>query len=167
LDEHYRNRAREIVKKIVYITIATASSANEPWNSPVYSAYDDDGKFYWCSSPRAQHSRNIADNGRVFLVIYDSTVPEGTGEGVYIQAQAAALDDPTEMAKAKQHMALRVGKELGAEADRLFNADLQRIYCATPKRAWMNGFESDQNGCYVRDIRVEIPVECLRELVTW
>lgn len=30
-----------------------------------------------------------------------------------------------------------------------------------------NGIESDENGRFVRDIRVEIPVDALRGLVTW
>ena len=167
MSEHLQNRAREIVHKIIYITVATASSDHEPWNSPVYSAYDNDGNFYWCSSPKAQHSRNIAETGKAFLVIYDSTVPEGTGEGVYVQAEVAALDDPAEIAKAKEHMALRVGKTMGAEADRLLDAQLQRIYRAAPRRVWMNGCENDENGRYVRDTRVEIPVGCLKGLVTW
>ncbi len=167
MSEHHQNRARKIVQRILYVTIATASSEGEPWNSPVYSVYDDHANFYWTSSPQAQHSRNIDDNGKVFLVIYDSTVPEGTGEGVYVEATAAALEAPAEIAEAKRNMALRVGKKLGAETDRLLEAHIQRIYRATPKRVWMNGFENDENGSYVRDIRVEIPVACLKGLVTW
>jgi len=41
------------------------------------------------SDKNGQHSKNIAENNRVFIVIYDSTVPEGDGEGVYIQAMAS------------------------------------------------------------------------------
>jgi nitroimidazol reductase NimA-like FMN-containing flavoprotein (pyridoxamine 5'-phosphate oxidase superfamily) len=167
MSERHRNRAREIVQRILYVTIATASSKVEPWNSPVYSAYDDDANFYWTSSPHAQHSRNIDDNGKAFLVIYDSTAPEGTGEGVYVEATAAALEDPAEIAEARRNLALRVRKQLGPEPDRLLEAGVQRIYRATPKRVWMNGFEHDANGSFVRDIRVEIPIACLEGLVTW
>lgn len=167
MSEHYQNRARQIVQKIIYVTVATASAQGEPWNSPVYSAFDDHGNFYWGSSPLAQHSRNIHANNKVFLAIYDSTVPEGTGEGVYVEATAAALEARAEIEQAKQNMARRVGKILGPEIDRLLEERLQRIYRATPTRVWMNSFENDDNGCYVRDIRVEIPLACLRGLVTW
>ena len=167
MSEHYRNRAREIIQRILYVTIATVSSEGRPWNSPVYSAYDNHANFYWTSSPEAQHSRNIDYNGKVFLVIYDSTVPEGKGEAVYVEGTAAALEAPAEIAEAKRNMALRVGKQLGPETDRLLAARLQRIYRATPNRVWMNGFENDENGSYVRDIRVEIPVACLKGLVNW
>ena len=160
-------RARAIVQRIVYVTVATASADGAPWNSPVYCAYDERGTFYWCSSPEAQHSRNIESNGRAFLVIYDSTAPEGGGEGVYVEARAAAVEDPAEMAQAKRHMGRRVGKELGADTDRLLAARQQRIYRATPTRVWMNSFEHDEHGGYVRDIRVEVSVACLKKLVTW
>jgi hypothetical protein len=167
MSEDYQNRAREIVQKILYVTIATTSSAGEPWNTPVYSAYDKHANFYWTSSPQAYHSRNINDNGKVFLVIYDSTVPEGKGEGVYIEATAVPLQDSAEIAAAKQNMARRVGKQLGPETDHLLEMGLQCIYRATPKTVWMNSFENDENGSYVRDVRVEIPVACLKGLVTW
>ena len=160
MSEAHETRARDIIKRIIYVTVATVSSAGEPWNSPVYSAYDDRA-FYWTSSPLAQHSRNIEDNSKVFLVIYDSTAPEGSGEGVYIQASAAALKDRAEIEQAKRIMAGRVGKELGPETDRLLAAGMQRIYRARPERVWINGFEHDENEAYVRDIRIEIPFSSL------
>ena|SRR5215510_9087370 len=49
----------------------------------------------------------------------------------------------------------------------LLEAGIQRAYRATPKRVWMNGLENDENGRFVRDICVEIPVACLTGLVTW
>jgi hypothetical protein len=91
MSEYHQQRAQEIVRRLLYVTVATASSGGEPWNSPVYSAYDDHANFYWTSSPLAQHSRNIDHNGKAFLAIYDSTVPAGKGEGVYVEATAAAL----------------------------------------------------------------------------
>jgi nitroimidazol reductase NimA-like FMN-containing flavoprotein (pyridoxamine 5'-phosphate oxidase superfamily) len=167
MSEYHEQRAGEIIQRILYVTIATVSSEGIPWNSPVYSAYDHQANFYWTSSPQAQHSRNIDGNGKVFLAIYDSTVPEGKGEGVYVEGIAAALEAPAEIAEAKRNMALRVGKQLGPETDRLLAARLQRIYRATPSRVWMNGFENDEHGRYGRDIRVEIPVACLKGLVNW
>jgi Pyridoxamine 5'-phosphate oxidase len=68
----------------IYITIATADSNGQPWNTPLYAAYDEHYNFYWASWTESVHSRNIRQNPAVFLVVYDSTVPEGTGEGIYI-----------------------------------------------------------------------------------
>jgi len=166
MSEHHQQRAQEIVRRLLYVTVATASSGGEPWNSPVYSAYDDHANFYWTSSPLAKHSRNIVQNGKAFLAIYDSTVPVGKGEGVYVEATAAALVAPEEINEAKVNLARRVGKQVGPETERL-DAGVQRVYRATPKRVWMNGFENDKNGRYVRDVRVEIPILCLEGLVTW
>jgi hypothetical protein len=166
MSEYHQQRAQEIVRRLLYVTVATASSGGQPWNSPVYSAYDDHANFYWTSSPLAQHSRNIDQNGKAFLAIYDSTVPAGKGEGVYVEATAAALLAPEEINEAKMNLARRVGKQVGPETERL-DAGAQRIYRATPKRVWMNGFENDKNGRYVRDVRVEIPILCLEGLVTW
>lgn len=50
-------RAKEIVEKIIYATIATASKDGQPWNSPVYCAYDEDYNFYWSSWTENQHSK--------------------------------------------------------------------------------------------------------------
>lgn len=166
MSEHHQRRAREIVRRLIYVTVATASSEGQPWNSPVYSAYDDRANFYWTSSPLAQHSRNIDQNGRAFLVIYDSTAPTGKGEGVYVEAFAAGLVVPAEINEAKINLARRIGKEVGPETERL-DAGVQRIYRATPKLVWMNGFENDKSGQYVRDLRVEIPISCLEGLVAW
>ena len=164
MSERHERRAGEIVRAIVYVTVATASADGEPWNSPVYAAYDENGNFYWGSSPQAQHSRNIDQNGKAFLVIYDSTAPEGTGEGVYVQAMAASLTDASDVAAARRRLARRAGKSLDAAADRLIASGLQRIYRARPNRVWMNSFENDDRGAFIHDIRVEIPVASLAGL---
>lgn len=62
-------RAREIVWAIQYVTLATVTADGRPWNSPVYSAFDADGRFYWTSAADARHSANVRTNGRVFLAI--------------------------------------------------------------------------------------------------
>jgi hypothetical protein len=51
------------IQEIQYITIATIRTHNDsqpmsqPWNSPVYSAFDHDYNFYWVSDRHSQHSR--------------------------------------------------------------------------------------------------------------
>src|SRR3990167_9578228 len=90
-------QAKEIIARINYITIASVTPDSKPWNSPVFSAYDDDYNFYWGTHKDSQKAKNIAANENVFLVIYDSTVPPGTGEGVFVQAKARQLSDPDEI----------------------------------------------------------------------
>src|SRR5919205_4480788 len=92
MNDANEQKSKDIISKVLYITISTASKDGTPWNSPVYSAFDQDYNFYWASDQNGQHSKNIAENDKVFIVIYDSTIPEGTGEGVYIQARAYKLE---------------------------------------------------------------------------
>lgn len=156
--EHHSRRAAEIIKKIRYITIASVSSAGKPWNTPVYSAFDDDLSFYWASDKNAQHSQNVRANKDICLVIYDSTVPEGTGEGVYLQAVVQELSDKDEVLTALKVLDTRVGKNKERDFANYSGAAVLRVYKATVSRIWMNDDEEDGNGNYIRDIRVEIPL---------
>ena len=150
---NYSERAREIISKILYLTIATVGKDGKPWNTPVYSAFDDQYNFYWASWTENQHSQNIAHCPDVFLAIYDSTVPEGTGEGVYIQAQAFELSDPTEIQHAMNCLYRRKNKH-PRQVSEFQGAYPRRIYKAAPAKCWMNT-EGEVGGEYV-DKRVEV-----------
>jgi len=43
-----------------YMVLGTADAGGSAWVSPVWFATDDGRDFYWVSSPRARHSRNLA-----------------------------------------------------------------------------------------------------------
>lgn len=146
-------RAKEIIEKIIYITIATVTPEGKPWNSPVYSAYDEKYNFYWASWTENMHSKNIAGNPNVFLVIYDPTIPEGMGKGVYIQAQASVLENTEEISRALELLYGRKNKKPRAVSE--FTGDYpRRIYKATPEKIWMNTNDTIQ-GNFV-DKREEI-----------
>ena len=81
-----------IVDRISYMVLGTADADGKPWATPVYFATDGSGAFYWVSSREARHSANIAARAEVGIVIFDSTVPISTGQGVYIEATAEQLD---------------------------------------------------------------------------
>ena len=165
MSDKHAPRAREIIQRILYVTIASVSSEGKPWNSPVYSSFDSDGNFYWISSPRSQHSRNLERSGNAALVIYDSTVPEGTGEGVYIEATVAALNDPEDVATALRSLARRSDNEqMGEHLARLIKGDFVCAYRATPKQVWVNDDEKDEQGNYLYDVRVQLPLGSLRNL---
>jgi hypothetical protein len=141
------------------VTIATASRSGEPWNSPVFSAFDARYRFFWASDQQAQHSRNIAENPLVFLVIYDSTVPALAGEGVYVRARATPLTDREEVREALAHLAGRIGEE-PASPDQFLAEMPRRVYRATPERMWRNA-DGERNGQFV-DVRREVDLEALR-----
>ena len=157
--EDLSEKAKKIIEKILYITIATVSKDGQPWNSPVFSAYDESYNFYWNSWKENQHSKNIAENSKVFIVIYDSTVPERMGEGVYIQAKAFMITDEKEIEEARMLLSKRKSKpssKLRSPAEFLGEYP-RRVYKAVPEKVWVNG-NGDINGNYI-DIRTEVSLK--------
>lgn len=146
------DKAKRIIKKIVYITLATCSKSGQPWNSPLYSVHDKAYNFYWASPKEAVHSQNIRENDNVFLVIYDSTAPEGTGEGVYIKAKACEINNTEDVEEVLKVYSSTVGANMNAKE---FQGDYpRRFYKAVPEKVWING-EGEVNGNYI-DIRTEV-----------
>jgi hypothetical protein len=84
--------ARTIIDSNDYMVLATADESGLPWASPVWYAPEQYRELLWVSSPEARHSRNLAVRPELGIVIFDSTVPIGTGQGVYMSAVA---DQPT------------------------------------------------------------------------
>ncbi|HEX5469033.1 MAG TPA: pyridoxamine 5'-phosphate oxidase family protein [Gaiellaceae bacterium] len=89
--------ARAIVDANRYMTLGTADADGLPWASPVWYAPASLREFFWVSKPDARHSRNIAVRPEVGIVIFDSTVPSGTGKGVYMAARAEQVTAPGEV----------------------------------------------------------------------
>jgi Pyridoxamine 5'-phosphate oxidase len=87
-------QARAIIGRSLYMVLATADADGRPWASPVYFAPDGHDAFYWVSSHEARHSANIAVRPNVGIVIFDSSAPIGTGQGVYLEAHAEQLAGP-------------------------------------------------------------------------
>jgi hypothetical protein len=88
------DQARALIDRISYMVIGTADADGNAWATPVYFATDGSGAFYWVSSHEARHSANIAARADIGIVIFDSTVPIGTGQGLYIEASAEQLVGP-------------------------------------------------------------------------
>ena len=83
--------ARAILDSIVYMVLGTSDESGRPWVSPVYFASASYREFYWMSSPEALHSRNILVRPEVSIVIFDSRIPVGMGQAVYMSAVAEEL----------------------------------------------------------------------------
>jgi nitroimidazol reductase NimA-like FMN-containing flavoprotein (pyridoxamine 5'-phosphate oxidase superfamily) len=77
---------RAIVDANLYMVLGTADAEGRPWASPVYFAHSDYREFVWVSKPGATHSRNLETRAEASIVIFDSTVPIGTGRAVYLSA---------------------------------------------------------------------------------
>lgn len=149
-------QAKEIINKILYITIATVNEKGEPWNTPVYSAFDENYNFYWVSALINEHSQNINRTGKAFLVIYDSTVAEGTGQGVYIKADAKMLTSESEIIHATKYLYGRKNKPVRPVFDFMGDSP-RRVWCAVPEQVWTNA-DDKVNGHHV-DSRVEIKLK--------
>ncbi len=88
MTENPGETARGIIDASLYMVLATADETGRPWASPVYFAHSGYGEFFWVSSPDAAHSRNIAVRPQISIVIFNSQVRIGTGQGVYVAAVA-------------------------------------------------------------------------------
>ena len=85
--------ARRVIDANHYMTVATLDPDGAPRLSPVYytpARYTD---LYWVSSPDAHHSRNLLERPDAQIVIFDSSVPVGGAEAVYLGARARQLPD--------------------------------------------------------------------------
>jgi nitroimidazol reductase NimA-like FMN-containing flavoprotein (pyridoxamine 5'-phosphate oxidase superfamily) len=80
--------AKAIIDANLYMVLGTADEGGHPWVSPVYYAPVDYREFLWVSRPETLHSRNLLARPEVSIVIFDSSVPIGTGQGVYMAATA-------------------------------------------------------------------------------
>ena len=84
--------AMRILDSNRYMTIATVGEDGHPWATPVYFTPDRYRHMFWISEPEAQHSLNIATRPEVSIVVFDSSVPVGGAEAVYMRARGAAGD---------------------------------------------------------------------------
>jgi nitroimidazol reductase NimA-like FMN-containing flavoprotein (pyridoxamine 5'-phosphate oxidase superfamily) len=83
--------ARAIIEDNLYMVLGTADRDGRPWVTPVYYAPASPREFLWVSRPDATHSRNLDVRRDVSIVIFDSSVPIGTGQGVYMSGTAEEL----------------------------------------------------------------------------
>jgi hypothetical protein len=101
--------ARTIIDANAYLTLATAGPDGRPWATPVWFAAHQHTDFYWVSRPSTRHSVNIAYRPQVGIVVFDSTVPIGQGQAVYIEALAAPVPDAEIAAATAVYSARSVG----------------------------------------------------------
>ena len=130
--------ARAIVDANLYMALATADETGRPWVSPVYFAHVAYRELVWVSRPERTHSRNLAARDDVSLAIFDSTVPIGTGQAVYMTATAreVAEHDLERYADAFSRRSVEHGGGPFGAAEALDPAPL-RLYLATATEQWV------------------------------
>jgi hypothetical protein len=146
------DEAHHTLNRITYAALATVSSDGRPWNAPLYVAFDGRA-FYWSSHNDAQHSRNIAVNPSVMLVVFDSTAPDASGHGIYVRATARELTEAPSIERALQALAARRKEPVSPVADFLA-PHARRIYEAVTEEVWTNVIRHE--GAYYFDERMLI-----------
>jgi nitroimidazol reductase NimA-like FMN-containing flavoprotein (pyridoxamine 5'-phosphate oxidase superfamily) len=138
--------ARAIIDDGRYMTLATADADGVPWASPVWYAPAGSGEFLWVSAADARHSRNIAARPRVGIVIFDSHVRPGEGQGVYMAAEAAEV---TADAAIEAGMRVFNARSVAQGLPEWTAADVSaparlRLYRAVVSEHWMLGEDRDE-----------------------
>ncbi len=136
MEERYLKRATRILKDMKYMTLATVCADGSPWNTPLAPTPSNNLIFRWGSYEESVHSQNIRRDRRVFVVIYDSTAPEGLGEGIYMKGESEELDE--------------------------YEGTL-KMYRFVPHQMWINDEEKNEDGSFKRDQRIELDIEELRK----
>ncbi len=162
MSEYRTKIAKEILEKVAYMNIASITPEGEPWNTPVYVSLDKDLNFFWVSWYKNQHSINIRNNPNVFVTLYDSTVPAGTGVGVYMKGKAFEI---TNLIEAIHALKTHYGREKRKARDvmEFMKKFPRRAYKFVPDKAWIN-VDGEVRGNFV-DKRVEIDLVDKKKVV--
>ena len=129
--------ARKILDRSRYMVLATADRSGQPWATPVFFAHRDYREFFWVSEPEATHSVNLRDRREVGIVVFDSRVKVGSGQGVYVAGVARELPahDTAEGLEIFSARSAEHGGDEWSEEDirppsphRLFQATAEGIY---------------------------------------
>jgi uncharacterized protein YhbP (UPF0306 family) len=130
--------ARTVIDSNSYMALGTADEAGHPWVSPVWFASEDYRHFYWVSSPDAKHSRNLAPHPAVAIAVFDSSVPVGGAQAVYMKGVA------NELTGAELELGLEVFDRVSRkDIDRAWGLDdvqgssLFRLYQAAVSEHWV------------------------------
>ncbi|HVZ67738.1 MAG TPA: pyridoxamine 5'-phosphate oxidase family protein [Patescibacteria group bacterium] len=141
-------KLEELAKKIIrdneYLALAT-SEGTKPWASPVHYGVDGNYIFYFVSIPSSKHCSNIDGNPKVSFAIYNSTVPEGQGNGIQVDGKAELLEN------SEYEHALQYYKSVFVSTDiEGLMKSPYRIYKITPEHIFINDPHAKVDG------RVEI-----------
>ena len=151
-------KAEKVLNDIIYLTIATVDWDGNPWNTPVYSAHSVDYTFYWVSDKENQHSQNIINNKKAFVIVYDSTVAEWTWFWVYIEWEPEMLDASQKEESEYAANILAWRKNVVPRDIWEYNWEYpRRIFKFTPKKVYVN-VDGEKNWNYV-DKRIDITKE--------
>ena len=143
--------AKAVIDGNGYMTLGTAGADGLPWASPVWYAPASYREFFWVSRPGARHSQNIAVRPDVGIVIFDSTVPMGMGEAVYLAARAEQVTAAGEIERGMSvfsRRSLQRGGSRWTPDDVAPNARL-RLYRATASEQFVLSPKDERLPCHL------------------
>ena len=143
--------AHRVLDSNRYLVLGTSERDGRPRVSPVYFTHDGYHELYWVSSPVSTHSGNVAADGRVAIVVFDSSRPPGESEAVYLTASATEVA-PDQLADACAAAFAHVGagarpfapEELSGDADlRLYRATVEtaQVHVRGRHPVWGSGID--------------------------
>ncbi len=153
-------KAKQILEDNIYCVVASSTKDGMPWISPVFYGYDENYNIYWISDKDAKHSDIIRNNPQVSIAIFNSQLPEGKADCVYIQARVEEISDPDMAEKAVKIRDSRAKvEEFKVKNVKEVVGDGQwRVYKAVPYNISKLGKGEIVNGQYV-DKRYEIELK--------
>ena len=162
MDEALRQRigrARELLQTVRHAALATTNADGSPHNSPIFMTFDPELNGYWSSTREAQHSRNIARTGKIFIVLFDSIAQGG---GLYIAAGARELaGDELARALGIFNAAITKANRPALQPVHFSGDSPQRLFAAVPEHLWVNMSKKDETGRVLGDWRTEIALKDL------
>jgi len=132
----------DVLERIEHAPVATVSADARPWNTPIYFARVDNS-LYWTSRRDARHSRNIQQNGRAFIVVFDSSREDSSGAAVYFEADVVELTDHDDIRNALEQIYRRRNKS-ASPASQFSGSSPHAVYHARVVRTWTNVLHSGQ-----------------------
>lgn len=153
-------KAKQILEDNIYCVVASSSKDGEPWISPVFYGYDEDYNIYWISDKDAKHSELIRNNPQVSIAIFNSQLPEGKADCVYLQAKVEEINDSVTAEKAFKIRDERANVEefKVKNVEEVTGNGQWRVYKAIPYNISKLGKGEHINGQYI-DKRYEITLE--------
>ncbi len=152
-----QDRVRTVLDANRYLVLGTVQPDGSPRVSPVYFTAEGADTFFWVSSPEAQHSRNIARDSRVELVVFDSSRLPGETAAVYVTGMAEEVP-AIELATACATAFARVGEGARAFAAEELSGDADlRLYRATTAEIAVHVRGSDPSYGTGVDTRLVVP----------
>jgi nitroimidazol reductase NimA-like FMN-containing flavoprotein (pyridoxamine 5'-phosphate oxidase superfamily) len=139
--------AVRILKEQWFCVIGTASTAAEPWVTPVFFNHDPSYRFVWESSRHSHHSQLIAANPAIAIVVANFARQEAD-EAVYLNCTAREVP-PEGLAEALEVFLNGVHpRKTKVERNvEMYVEDQQlRLYEARPESAYLLVATYDEEG---------------------